>query len=132
MQELAVTTERRVVLVDITTGLKELARGSGVSDGVLVACVPHTTAGITVNENADPSVRSDLEMTWERLVPSTLPFTHLEGNADAHARASLVGHSVTLPVVAGRLVLGTWQGVFFAEFDGPRRRRVLVSVLVAS
>ena len=81
--------------------------------------MPHTTAGVTINENADPSVRADLEMALERLVPRDLPFTHLEGNADAHVKASLMGSSVTVPVVAGRLQLGTWQGIYFAEFDGP-------------
>ena len=93
--------------------------------------VPHTTAGVTINEDADPSVRADLEMALERLVPGDLPFTHLEGNSDAHTKASLMGSSVTVPVVAGALQLGTWQGIYFAEFDGPRRRRVLVTFLPA-
>jgi secondary thiamine-phosphate synthase enzyme len=93
--------------------------------------VPHTTAGVTINENADPSVRGDLELALERLVPASLPFAHLEGNSDAHVKASLMGSSVTIPLRDGRLQLGTWQGVYFAEFDGPRRRRVLVSVLAA-
>ncbi len=81
--------------------------------------MPHTTAGVTINEDADPSVRADLEMALERLVPRDLPFTHLEGNSDAHTKASLMGSSVTVPVVAGALQLGTWQGIYFAEFDGP-------------
>src|SRR5665647_3021772 len=88
-------------------------------------------AGVTINENADPSVRADMKLVLERLVPQSLPFTHLEGNADAHVKASLMGSSVTVPLTDGRLQLGTWQGVYFAEFDGPRRRRVLVSVLAA-
>ncbi len=94
--------------------------------------VPHTTAGVTINENADPSVRRDLTMALARLVPETLPFTHAEGNADAHVKASLMGSSVTVPVRSGALQLGTWQGVFFAEFDGPRRRRVLVQPLAGA
>ena len=81
--------------------------------------MPHTTAGVTINENADPSVRRDLEMALDRLVPADLPFAHLEGNSDAHAKASLMGSSVTIPVRQGGLQLGTWQGVYFAEFDGP-------------
>ena len=84
---------------------------------------PHTTAGVTINENADPTVRRDVAMTLERLVPADLPFAHLEGNSDAHVKASLMGSSVTVPVEGGRLALGTWQGIYFAEFDGPRRRR---------
>ncbi len=129
MQSFEVHTQRRVVFVDITASLSEAAKALGIADGALVAYVPHTTAGITINENADPSVRADLEMTLDRMVPSTLPFAHAEGNSDAHVKASLMGSSVTIPLVRGRLQLGTWQGVYFAEFDGPRRRRVLVSSL---
>jgi secondary thiamine-phosphate synthase enzyme len=124
-----VQTPRRVVFVDITAEV-ERARGElGLGDGALVVFVPHTTAGVTINENADPSVRADLEMALERLAPRDLPYTHLEGNADAHLKASLMGSSVTVPVVAGRLVLGTWQGIYFGEFDGPRRRQVHVVAL---
>ena len=126
-----VQTSERVVFVDITTQVEaEVARG-GVRDGVVVVFVPHTTAGVTINENADPSVRADMKLALERLVPESLLFTHLEGNADAHVKASLMGSSVTVPLAEGRLRLGTWQGIYFAEFDGPRRRRVLVSVLAA-
>ncbi len=129
MQSFEVQTTRRAVFVDITERLAKAARELGVEDGALLAFVPHTTAGITINENADPSVRADLEMTLEHLAPETLPYTHAEGNSDAHLKASLVGSSVLLPIVGGRLTLGTWQGVYFAEFDGPRRRRVWVSAL---
>lgn len=124
-----VHTPRRVAFVDITRRLAEAAAELGVEDGALVACVPHTTAGITINENADPSVRADLEMALARLVPDSLPFTHAEGNSDAHVKASLMGSSVTVPLVDGRLRLGTWQGVYLAEFDGPRTRRVQVIAL---
>src|SRR5665647_3191267 len=120
-----------VLLVHITTQVAAAAAESAVRDGVVVVYVPHTTAGVTINENADPSVRADMKLALERLVPQSLPFTHLEGNADAHVKASLMGSSVTVPLTDGRLQLGTWQGVYFAEFDGPRRRRVLVSVLAA-
>jgi secondary thiamine-phosphate synthase enzyme len=126
-----VQTRERVVFADITRQVAEEATSSGVRDGAVVVYVPHTTAGVTINENADPSVRTDMELALERLVPLSLPFTHLEGNADAHVKASLMGSSVTVPLADGRLQLGTWQGVYFAEFDGPRRRRVLVTVLAA-
>jgi secondary thiamine-phosphate synthase enzyme len=127
-----VRTGRRVAFVDITAEVAAEVDTAGFTDGAVVVYVPHTTAGVTINENADPSVRADIEMALERLVPPTLPFTHLEGNADAHVKASLMGSSVTIPLQAGRLQLGTWQGVYFAEFDGPRRRRVFVNVLAAS
>jgi len=124
-----VQTQRRVSFVDITRDVAALVRDAG--DGVALVFVPHTTAGVTINEDADPSVRADIEMALERLVPHDLPFTHLEGNSDAHVKASLMGSSVTVPVSGGSLQLGTWQGIYFAEFDGPRRRRVVVSFLPA-
>ena len=126
-----VPTGRRVVFVDITAEVAAEVAAAGLGDGAVVVYVPHTTAGVTINENADPSVRADLAVALERLVPTSLPFTHLEGNSDAHVKASLMGSSVTIPVQDGRLQLGTWQGVYLAEFDGPRRRHVLVSVLAA-
>jgi secondary thiamine-phosphate synthase enzyme len=126
-----VQTRERVVFVDISTQVAAEAAASGVRDGVAVVYVPHTTAGVTINENADPSVRADMTLALDRLVPQSLLFTHLEGNADAHVKASLMGSSVTVPLSDGRLQLGTWQGIYFAEFDGPRRRRVIVSVLGA-
>ena len=132
MHTFELLTERRVSFVDITRRLAVVVAELELAEGVLVAYVPHTTAGITINENADPSVRADLTMALDRLVPDTLPFTHAEGNSDAHVKASLMGSSVTIPVADGRLQLGTWQGVYFAEFDGPRRRRVCVSALRSS
>lgn len=131
MTSFEVRTERRVAFVDITAEVAAEVGAVGLNDGAVVVYVPHTTAGVTINENADPSVRADIEMALDRLIPATLPFTHLEGNADAHVKASLMGSSVTIPLQDGRLQLGIWQGVYFAEFDGPRRRRVLVSVLAA-
>jgi len=126
MWKLEVRTQRRVAFVDITADVAALVREC--DDGVVTVYVPHTTAGVTVNENADPSVRADMEMTLERLVPGDLPFTHSEGNSDAHVKASLMGSSACVPLSDGALQLGTWQGIFFAEFDGPRRRTVLVTV----
>lgn len=124
-----VRTRERVCFVDISRDVADLVRGAG--DGAVVVFVPHTTAGVTINEDADPSVRADLEMALDRIVPGDLPFRHAEGNSDAHTKAGLMGSSVTVPVVDGDLQLGTWQGIYFAEFDGPRRRRVLVSFLRA-
>ena len=129
MQSFEVRTPRRVAFVDITAQVTAAAEGQ--SEGAVLVYVPHTTAGVTINEDADPSVRADLEMALERLVPSDLPFAHLEGNSDAHTKASLMGSSATIPLSGGRLQLGTWQGIYLAEFDGPRTRRVLVSVLAA-
>ena len=131
MSTFEVGTDHREVLVDITAQVQAAAAASDVQDGAVLVYVPHTTAGVTINEAADPSVRADIALAMERLVPADLPFRHLEGNSDAHVKASLVGSSVTIPLAGGRLQLGTWQGVYFAEFDGPRRRRVVVSVLAA-
>jgi secondary thiamine-phosphate synthase enzyme len=131
MQGFELQTPGRAAFVDVTAQVAAAARASGVPEGVVVVSDPHTTAGITINENADPSVRADLLMALDRLVPATLPFTHAEGNADAHVKASLMGGSVQVPLAGGRLKLGTWQGVYFCEFDGPRRRRVDVVVLPA-
>jgi secondary thiamine-phosphate synthase enzyme len=126
---LSLETHDRVTLVDVTALVEQALATSGLREGAVVVFCPHTTAGMTINENADPSVRRDMAMALERLVPVDLPFTHLEGNSDAHVKASMMGSSVTVPVEAGRLALGTWQGIYFAEFDGPRRRRFLVQPL---
>jgi len=121
-----VKTQNREELADITARVQEEISSSGIEDGLCVVFVPHTTAGITINENADPSVKEDLLMTMRRIVPDSLRFQHLEGNSPAHVKASLVGSSVSLLVKQGRLSLGTWQGVFFCEFDGPRKRKVFI------
>ncbi|MEE4275473.1 MAG: secondary thiamine-phosphate synthase enzyme YjbQ [Thermoleophilia bacterium] len=131
MQSFELQTPGRAAFVDVTAQVETAARASGVQEGLVIVSVPHTTAGVTINENADPSVRADILTALERLVPATLPFTHAEGNADAHVKASLMGGSVQVPLTGGRLKLGTWQGVYFCEFDGPRRRRVDVVVLPA-
>jgi secondary thiamine-phosphate synthase enzyme len=127
MWTLDVNTDERVAFVDITRKVEALVRDAG--DGAVLVYVPHTTAGVTINEDADPSVRADLAMALDRIVPGDLPFAHLEGNSDAHTKASLMGSSALGPLVRGKLQLGTWQGIYFAEFDGPRRRKVFVSVL---
>ncbi|MEM4729005.1 MAG: secondary thiamine-phosphate synthase enzyme YjbQ [Thermoplasmata archaeon] len=129
LEALEVSTHRRSEMIDITAEVLEVVRRSGVRSGLCVVWVPHTTAGVTVNENADPSVRRDILMALERLVPRDAGYAHSEGNSDSHIKASLVGHSVTLIVEEGSLFLGTWQGIYLCEFDGPRRRRVVVKVI---
>ncbi len=117
-------------LVDITEEVASSLAGLGVSDGICWVSSPHTTAGITVNEHADPDVRRDMLHALDRTVARHDPaYRHAEGNSAAHLKASLMGLSAMVPVREGRLTLGTWQGIFFCEFDGPRRRRLLITVL---
>ena len=130
MRELTVTTERRTQLVDITGDVREAVEGAG-GTAVLVY-VPHTTAGVTINEHADPAVARDFEAALERMVGDGWGWQHVEEgeeNAPSHIRASLMGPQVVIPLRSGRLALGTWQGIFFCELDGPRTRSVYVTVL---
>jgi secondary thiamine-phosphate synthase enzyme len=122
-----VRTGARSVLVDITDQVQRAVREMKVKDGVVQLFSLHTTAGLTINENADPSVVEDLLRHLERLVPHTGDYRHTEGNSDAHIKASLMGFSVAVPVSNGVLVLGTWQAIYFCEFDGPRTRRVMIT-----
>jgi len=124
-REFSVQTRRPMELISVNGLVEEAVAQSGVRDGSCVVFVPHTTAGVTINENADPDVTTDLLAALAEMVPAR-PYRHAEGNSPAHVRASLVGASVTLPVINGRLALGTWQGIYFCEFDGPRRRRMMV------
>ena len=126
-----VRTRSRCELVDITAGVQSAVQRLGMRQGACVVFVPHTTAGVTVNEGADPDVARDILTVLERLVPERGSYRHAEGNADAHAKAVLVGNSQVIPVENGRLRLGTWQAVFLCEFDGPRERRVWVTGLGA-
>lgn len=114
---------------NITRQVEQAVRESGVEDGICVVHCPHTTAGLTVNENADPDVASDLLYALDKTFPDRPEFRHMEGNTTAHLKASCMGNSVTLPVERGRLVLGTWQGIYFCEFDGPRSRTFFVKVM---
>lgn len=133
MRIIEVETTARSQLVDVTRRLAEaVAEAGGGQDGVCHVFVLHTTAGITINENADPSVGRDLLAHLDRLVPWEGPYAHREGNSAAHIKASLLGSSVSVPVRAGRLVQGTWQGIFLAEFDGPRRRRLGIQLVQRS
>lgn len=126
-----VRTQRRAQLADITSQVGSAVERSGVREGVCHVFVPHTTAGVTINEGADPDVARDLERHLERLVPKDASFEHAEGNSDSHIKTALVGPSVSAPVRDGRLALGTWQAVFLCEWDGPRTRRVEVAVTPA-
>jgi len=127
---LTIRTKSKVEFVDITQQVREIVRKSGVREGVCYVYAPHTTAAVTINENADPSVVRDIIDALDRLVPQAARYSHLEGNAPAHIKSTLVGASEVILVEGGDLVLGTWQGIFFCEFDGPRTRRVLVMVVV--
>ncbi len=132
MITLEVQTQQRAEMVDITRQVQKAISESRTNSGLVWLYVPHTTAGITINENADPTVRMDLLSDLDRLVSRDQPYyRHAEGNSDSHMKASLVGSSVAVMARAGELVLGTWQGIFFCEFDGPRRRRVLLEVMPA-
>ena len=129
--ELDILTETLNELVDITGQVRELVRDSGVIEGICHVFVPHATAGVTLNENWDPSVRDDIVTTLDGLVPYVGSYRHAEGNSAAHIKALLVGSSCSVPVVDGRLLMGRWQGIYLAEFDGPRCRRVLARFMPA-
>ncbi|MGB6063461.1 MAG: secondary thiamine-phosphate synthase enzyme YjbQ [Desulfomonilaceae bacterium] len=128
METMQVKTRSRIEFVDITSRVKEAISKTGVKEGVAVVYVPHTTAAVTINEAADPAVVQDIAEKLSQLVPHDKSYRHTEGNADAHIKTTLVGSSVHLIVSGGSAVLGTWQGVFFCEFDGPRTRKVLVKI----
>jgi secondary thiamine-phosphate synthase enzyme len=127
MKEISVKTERRTALVNITREISDYVRDAGLERGVVTVFVPHTTAGVTINENADPDVMIDIDEVLDRLIPWSNGYRHMEGNTAAHVKASLMGSSVQVIVEGGRLCLGTWQGVFFCEFDGPRHRTCWIS-----
>lgn len=128
METLRVKTGRRTQLVDVTAAVERAVKGSGVVSGVCYVYVPHTTAGVAINEHADPDVAADLEGVFDRLVPHKGPYRHSEGNTDSHAKAVMVGASQVIFVEEGKLMLGRWQGIFLCEFDGPRERRMYVRV----
>lgn len=127
MQAVAVQTHRRCEMIDVTDRVQQAVNAAGVKSGYVICYVPHTTAGVTIQENADPDVVHDFLWKLERLVPmDESGFRHGEGNSDAHIKASLTGLSQTVLIEDGRLVLGTWQGIYFCEYDGPRHRKLLV------
>jgi secondary thiamine-phosphate synthase enzyme len=124
-----IKTGSRVEFQDVTARVRDAIRGSGVKSGICHVFVPHTTAGVIVNEHADPSVVEDIAAQLDTMVPQHRNYRHMEGNSPAHIKASLTGDSETLFIENGDLVLGTWQGVFFCEFDGPRSRHMLIKVV---
>jgi secondary thiamine-phosphate synthase enzyme len=124
--ELTVRTAVRTEFVDITERIREAAKTARIRDGMVLIFVPHTTAGLTINENADPDVLLDLVKGLERMAPANAGYRHQEGNSDAHLKSSLMGCSLTVPISAGALCLGLWQGIYFCEFDGPRSRTVQI------
>jgi len=128
LEELKVKTPKREVLVNITGDINKIVRSNNVKDGVCRIFVPHTTAGITINENADPAVMKDIINYLKKLIPQRADFSHMEGNSDAHIKSSLTGPSLDVIIQNGKLLLGTWQGIMFAEYDGPRNRRVFVQI----
>jgi secondary thiamine-phosphate synthase enzyme len=128
METLRVKTERRTQLVDVTESVQGVVKASGAKTGVCTIYVPHTTAGVIINEHADPDVATDLEGVFDRMVPQSAAYRHNEGTTDSHAKATLAGTSQVVLIEGGKLALGTWQGIFFCEFDGPRERKMYVKV----
>ncbi len=131
MHTISVKTKKHIEMIDITRDVSAIVEDSGIRDGVCTVYIPHTTAGLTINENADPDVQRDILMEINRIVPQHDGYRHAEGNSAAHLKAALFGCSTTVIVAGGRLCLGTWQSIFFCEFDGPRARAVWVQVSVA-
>ncbi|WP_448375238.1 secondary thiamine-phosphate synthase enzyme YjbQ [Fervidobacterium sp.] len=129
LRKLSVRTSRRIEFVDITSQVRKLVSESNITEGIVVIYVPHTTCGITINEHADPSVVADITLHLSKLIPENGNYAHTEGNSDAHIKSSLVGSSVTVILNNGNLLLGTWQGIFLCEFDGPRAREVYVKII---
>jgi secondary thiamine-phosphate synthase enzyme len=127
VETLTVSTGVRTEMIDITSQVQKTVSSLGVENGVCHVYIPHTTAGVTINENADPSVTRDILMELNKRIPFEDGYTHMEGNSAAHIKASLMGSSAAIPVCGGSLQLGTWQGIYFCEFDGPRSRRVIVT-----
>lgn len=128
MTILKINTHSRESMIDITEEVKSAIKSSGIKDGICTVFVPHTTAGVTINENADPDVKDDIIRGLDEIIPN-IRFKHIEGNSDAHIKSTLVGNSVNLIVENGEIQLGTWQGIYFCEFDGPRSRKVYIKVI---
>lgn len=129
MEKIYVQTGKRVDFVDITYQIEEIVKNKKVNNGICFLFVPHTTCGLTINENADPSVRKDIIRKLNELVPEDDNYSHLEGNADSHIKSTITGHSLILFIENSSLKLGTWQGVYLCEFDGPRKREVWLKIV---
>ena len=132
MQQLTVKTQSQTEMIDITRQVQKSIETAGLQDGLCVLYVPHTTAGITINESADPSVRRDILTVLNQMVPWKADYRHMEGNSPAHIKSTLVGASQLVVVENGQMVLGTWQGIFFCEFDGPRTRKLQIKFIHSS
>ncbi len=126
---ITVKTGSTTEMVDITARIQTAVSASGVTQGLCMVYVPHTTAGVTINESADPNVKRDIMMVLNQVIPWEADYRHLEGNSPAHVKSSLIGASETLIIKSSTLVLGTWQGIFFCEFDGPRTRKVHIKLI---
>ena len=129
IQELSIQTQQHCQFKEITAEVRKLIKQTGISTGIAVLFVPHTTAAVTINENADPDVQTDMVSGFDKLVPLHDNYRHAEGNSAAHIKSSLVGVSETLLIAAGEPVLGTWQGIYFCEFDGPRTRKLYLTII---
>jgi secondary thiamine-phosphate synthase enzyme len=129
LKEITIKTNTQTQILDITAQVQKVVRESGIIEGLCCVFVPHTTAGVTINENADPSVKQDIVMELNKTIPFNDNYSHLEGNSAAHIKASIIGSSVNIPVKNNYLLLGTWQGICFCEFDGPRGRKFYVKII---
>lgn len=129
LKEITIKTNTRTQILDITAQVQNAVGESGIAEGLCCVFVPHTTAGVTINENADPSVKQDIVMELDKVIPFNDNYSHLEGNSAAHIKASIIGSSVNIPVKNNYLLLGTWQGICFCEFDGPRTRKFYVKIM---
>lgn len=129
LKEITIKTNTQTQILDITTQVQKVVGESGITEGLCCVFVPHTTAGVTINENADPSVKQDIVMELDKVIPFNDNYSHLEGNSAAHIKASIIGSSVNIPVKNNYLLLGTWQGICFCEFDGPRTRKFYVKIM---
>ena len=129
IKEFSISTSKRNELIDITGKIKEIVKQSKIKQGICIVYCPHTTAAITINESADPAVQRDIIISLSKLIPENDNYQHSEGNSDSHIKSSLVGASETLIIKDNKLILGTWQNIYFAEFDGPRQRKVIVNII---
>ena len=132
MEKISIRTDRRIDLIDITDKVQTVVSKSKIKEGMCFLFCPHTTAGLTINENADPQVKRDIINTLNKLVPENAGYAHSEGNADSHIKSSLFGSSLTIFIEDGQLAFGTWQGIYFCEGDGPRSREVWIKILADS
>jgi len=129
MIKISIKTKSKTEFIDITCEIQKVVHQSKIINGCCIVFIPHTTAGVTINENADPSVVSDILMIMNQIIPDQAPYKHQEGNSPAHIKTSLFGSSQYIPIEGGQLILGTWQGVFFCEFDGPRTRNIIIQMI---